>query len=92
MNVQKSDLLNQSEQFSRQRAREWATKLQTDYNWAEVLLQLNKLKVNFRDQVWKFWQLDMFGESDFPSELKAEETQKGGSIHNTKLEKATFFN
>ena len=91
MNVQESDLLNQSDQFSRQRAREWATKLQTDYNWAEVLIQLNKLKPDFREQVWKFWELDMFGESDFPSELKAEETQKGGSIHNTKLEKATFI-
>lgn len=91
MNVQKSDLLNQSDQFSRQRAREWATKLQTDYNWAEVLIQLNKLKADFREQVWNFWQLDMFGESDFPYELKAEESQKGGSIHNTKLEKSTFI-
>jgi hypothetical protein len=36
MNVPKSDSLNQPDELSRQTAREWATKLQTAYNWAEA--------------------------------------------------------
>ncbi|MBW4544362.1 MAG: hypothetical protein KME25_07965 [Symplocastrum torsivum CPER-KK1] len=72
MSVQELDSLNQSDEP----AREWATKLQTAHNWAEVLMQLSQLKADFRDQVWKFWQLDIFEESDFPSKVKAEESQE----------------
>ncbi len=73
MNVPESDSLNQPDELSRQTAREWATKLQTAYNWAEVLKQVSKLRGDLRDQVWGFWQLSVFGETDFPSQAKAEE-------------------
>ena len=72
MNVPYSDSLNQPDELSRQTAREWSIKLQTAYNWAEVLTQLSKLRADFRDQVWEFWQLSVFGETDFPSQAKAE--------------------
>jgi hypothetical protein len=73
MSVQELDSLNQTDET----AREWATKLQTAYNWAEVLMQLSQLKVDFKDEVWKLWQLDIFEESDFPS--KADKAGGGGS-------------
>ena len=40
MNVPESDSLNQPDVLSRKAAREWAIKLQTAYNWAEVLEKL----------------------------------------------------
>jgi len=73
MNVPESNSLNQLDELSRQTAREWAIKLQTAYNWAEVLKQVSKLRADFRDQVWEFWQLYVFGETDFPSQAKADE-------------------
>jgi hypothetical protein len=73
MNVPESDSLNQSHELSSQTAREWAIKLQTAYNWAEVLTQVSKLRADFRDQVWGFWQLSVFGENDFPYQTKIEE-------------------
>jgi hypothetical protein len=73
MNVQEPDSLNQPDELSRRTAREWARKLQTTYNWAEVLKQLSQLRPDFRDQVWQFWQLSMFGETDFPQKQSAEE-------------------
>lgn len=76
MSVQEFASLNQLDEHSRQTAREWATKLQTSHNWAEVMLQLSKLKADFRDQVWQIWQLDIFGESDFPSQVEAQESQE----------------
>ena len=72
MNVPESNSLNQLDELSRQTAREWAIKLQTAYNWAEVLKQVSKLRADFRDQVWEFWQLSVFGETDFPSQAKAQ--------------------
>jgi|GEM_PF-4576337 hypothetical protein len=48
----------------RQQAREWATKLQTTYDWAEILIQLSSFSTDFRNQVWFFWQLDVFGDTD----------------------------
>lgn len=73
MNVPESDSLTKPDELSRQAATEWATKLQTAYNWAEVLKQVSKLRADLRDQVWEFWQLSVFGETDFPSRAKAEE-------------------
>jgi hypothetical protein len=73
MNVPESDSLNQPDELSRQTAREWAIKLQTADNWAEVLTQISKLREDFRDQVWGFWQLSVFGETDFPYQAKTEE-------------------
>jgi hypothetical protein len=73
MNVPESDSLNQSHELSSQTAKEWATKLQTAYNWAEVLAQVSKLRADFRDQVWGFWQLSVFGQTDFPYQAKTEE-------------------
>lgn len=68
-----SDSLNKPNEPSRQTAREWATKLQTAYNWAEVLTQVSQLGTDFRSQVWEFWQLSVYGETDFPEPAKAEE-------------------
>jgi hypothetical protein len=73
MNVPESDSLNQPDELSRQTAREWAIKLQTAYNWAEVLTQISKLRADFREQVWGFWELSVFGETDFPYQAKTEE-------------------
>ncbi len=73
MNVPESDSLNQPDELSRQTAIEWAIKLQTAYNWAEVLTQISKLRADFRDQVWGFWELSVFGETDFPYQAKTEE-------------------
>ncbi len=73
MNVPESDSLNQPDELSRQTAREWAIKLQTAYNWAEVLMQISKLRTDFRREVWGFWQLSVFGETDFPYQAKTEE-------------------
>ena len=89
MNVPESDSLNQPDELSRQTAREWAIKLQTAYNWAEVLTQISKLKADFRDQVWGFWQLSVFGETDFPYQAK---TQEGGILDDCSgnIESATW--
>ncbi len=73
MNVPDSDSLNQPDELSKQAAREWAIKLQTAYNWAEVLMQVSKLRTDFRREVWGFWQLSVFGETDFPYQAKTEE-------------------
>ncbi len=73
MNVPESDSLNQPDELSMQTAREWAIKLQTAYNWAEVLTQVSKLRADFREQVWVFWELSVFGETDFPYQAKTEE-------------------
>ena len=73
MNFPESDLLNKPNEPSKQTAREWATKLQTAYNWAEVLTQVSKLRTDLRSQVWEFWQLSVYGETDFPDQAKAEE-------------------
>lgn len=73
MNVPESDSLNQPHEPSSQTAKEWATKLQTAYNWAEVLTQVSQLGTDFRSQVWGFWQLSVFGETDFPDQAKTEE-------------------
>ena len=76
MNFPESDSPNKPKEPSRQTAREWATKLQTAYNWAEVLTQVSKLRTDFRSQVWEFWQLSVFGETDFPAHAKAEESAR----------------
>jgi hypothetical protein len=73
MNVPQPDSLTKPDELSRQAAREWATKLQTAYNWAEVLKQVGELRADFRGQVWRFWQLSVLGETDFPAEAMAEE-------------------
>jgi hypothetical protein len=73
MKVPDSDSLNQPDELSIQTAKEWATKLQTAYNWAEVLTQVSQLGTDFRSQVWGFWQLSVFGETDFPDQAKTEE-------------------
>jgi hypothetical protein len=46
-------------------AREEAIKLQLTEDWAEILNQLNKFPTDFRLLVWHFWELDVFGETDF---------------------------
>jgi hypothetical protein len=76
MNVPESDSLNQPDELLRPTATEWATKLQTAYNWAEVLTQVSKLRADFRDQVWGFWELSVFGETDFPYQAKTEESAR----------------
>lgn len=73
MNVPESDSLNQPDVLSRKAAREWAIKLQTAYNWAEVLMHVSQLRADFRDQLWGFWQLSVFGETDFPYQENTEE-------------------
>jgi hypothetical protein len=48
-----------------QQARVEATKLQIADNWAEVLKYINTFSAEFKLLVLHFWELDVFGESDF---------------------------
>jgi hypothetical protein len=64
-NFQCSNSLLESDAPLIQAAREWSIKLQTDYNWAAILIQLSEFSQEFRCQVWQFWQMDVFGETDF---------------------------
>jgi hypothetical protein len=48
-----------------QQARVEAAKLQIADNWTEILNQLNTFSTEFRFLVWHFWELKVFGESDF---------------------------
>jgi hypothetical protein len=48
-----------------QQARVEATKLQIADNWAEILKHINTFSAEFKLLVLHFWELDVFGESDF---------------------------
>ena len=43
-------------------AKQWATLLETTYNWAEVVIEFMKLPEEFRCEVWEVWQKLRFPE------------------------------